>query len=173
MLINFLSIGLVYSQQPALTKKDSILLFSTPATQKNNEYTFSRNSYVRVLDGFLLGSKSISKGIEIFSKRIISDTNILKKLGIKYPGKPILFFNSRVTPFHDFVYRGQKEPGIFYGINLPIIVNNELITPEKYYKVEKMDTSKITKIKFIKKSSLLAKYNNLIIGAIIVTTIGK
>jgi hypothetical protein len=169
IIINFLSIELSYCQRPVVTKKDSILLFSTPATKGTNEFSFNRNSYVRVLDGFLLGSKPIPKGTEIFSKRKISDINILNKMGVKYPGKPVMFFNSRVTPFHDFIYKRLNESNIFYGINLPLIVNNELITPEKYYKVEKLDTLKVAKINFIKKSSL-PKYANLITGAIIVTT---
>jgi hypothetical protein len=175
-LCNFLFVSVCYSQNQG-SKTDSLALFEIPATIGSREFTENLydKSIVRVLDGLQLNeSESVPKEIEITAIRRLNDRVALQNLGIKKIDKQHIFYSSRVSTFHKDVYSLVNLPSELRDVNVPLVINNELITPEKYHSVEEMNISRITKMEFIKPSeALLNKFGNAVMGVIKISLAAK
>lgn len=136
-----------------------VLLFSKVTSYGQNqikkEYNlnlnFNDNTYVRILDGILLKENELVPSNLKFDKIIITKDSIrLKGIGIKYTGKSYMVLNSDLTPLRQYIYNKAKVSIEFKEINLPIIINGELITPAKYDVLEKTPKNLISKAYYLK-----------------------
>lgn len=125
-------------------------------------YNFSSNSrigvfninstrFIRILDGFQLAKDyKIPLGIKINSGWELNDSVKLRELKLPYKSKPYLILNTMATSIRQFIYTKADIGHELLGMNIPIILNNRLITPDKYSMLEKLKSNQIYKIKFIK-----------------------
>lgn len=166
-LCNFLFVSVCYPQQQ---EGDSPSFYKIPATVNKVEVfdNIHDRSIVRVLDGLQLNdSGDMLKEIKIITIRRLNDPVKLQRIGIKEGDRMHIFYSSRVTEFHKDVYSLANLPSELRDVNIPLVINNELITPEKYHFVEKLNVNQITEIEFVKPGEAsLIKYGNAVMGAI-------
>jgi hypothetical protein len=124
-------------------------------------------SFIRVLDGLLMPeNSSVPKNIPINSIQRLSNETELNKMGLTYDGKPYMFLCSYPTSIRQYIYANANINYQLKEVNLPIILNNILITEDKYAMVENIDTSRIVSIKYIKPEKLQSRYKIAILGAV-------
>jgi hypothetical protein len=112
---------------------------------------FNSNKFIRIFDGFELPEDSlVPKNIEINSIRRTNDTLKLKQLGIKNYEKPYMILCSFPTSVRQFIYSRANISYELKEINLPIIINNKIITFNKYQELNKLDTNRIVSVKYYK-----------------------
>lgn len=102
-------------------------------------------NYIRVVDGFITPDTLFFNSLKINSIRKIGDSQKLHELGLKVRSKPFMFICSDPGPKREYL---NRLAGIEYWKQeyiVLIILNNELITPNKYYKIEELETDKVVK----------------------------
>lgn len=128
------------------------------------------NLYIRIFDGFQLKDNELPPKFIINKVITTKDSSRLKELGINIVPKPYMIISSNVTDVRQIIYTKAKVNNHYEDLNLPIILNGELITFEKYDKLEKIDTSKISNVALLKTAPKSIKNTEMLpFGAISVT----
>jgi hypothetical protein len=99
------------------------------------------------------------KNIEINSIRRTNDTLKLRQLGIVNYEKPYMILSSFPTGIRQYIYSRANISYELKEINLPIIINNKIITFNKYEELNKLDTNRIVSVKYHKYVSESFKTN--------------
>ena len=146
--------------------------------QNDNEHIYATNSkiltinihskdFIRILDGFELDENfAIPKSFKINSIWRLSDTLKLKKLGIENFTKPYMLLSSFASDTRRFIYKKANIGFQFKELNLPIFLNNKLITFDKYSSLDNLDTTFITSARYFKSESKFLKNNKMPFGFI-------
>lgn len=133
--------------------------------ENDNEHIYATNSkiltldihsdkFIRILDGFELDEKfAIPQNFKINSVWRLSDTLKLRKLGIENFKKPYMLLSSFASDTRRFIYKKANISFQFKELNLPIFLNNKLITFDKYSFLDNLDTAFITSVTYIKSGS--------------------
>lgn len=111
----------------------------------NEKIDLNSKNYIRVVDGFITPDSLSFNSLKINSIRKIGDSQKLHELGLKVRSKPFMFICSDLGSKREY---HNRLAGIEYWKQefiIPIILNNELIKPNKYYKIEEIETSKVVK----------------------------
>lgn len=164
-------IKICYGQRYKFRQNDSSHIYeATNATVLS--LNINSKGFTRILDGFRLKeNKIIPKNIRINTVRRLSDTFKLKNIGIKDFKKPYMFLSSFASDTRRFVYSKADIDYKLQEINLPIILNNKLITFSKYSLIDNLDTNQISTVKYIKPDKIFLKnYFEMPLGIIQVTT---
>lgn len=126
--------------------------------------------FVRIVDGIKLNQDFvIPKSFKINSIWRLSDSVKLKKLGIENFEKPYMLLSSFASDTRRFIYKIAHIRYQFQELNLPIFLNNQLITFDKYSLLNNLDTTLITTAKYIKPTSKVIDFKNMPFGFIKVT----
>ena len=158
------------AQQPVLREKDS-LIFNNLGNSKTLTINIHSKEFIRILDGFKLDKNfAIPKNFKINSVWRLSDTLKLKKLGIENFTKPYTLLSSFASDTRRFIYKKANISFQFRELNLPIFLNNKLITFDKYSLLDNLDTTFITSAKYIKPESKFLRNNKMPFGFIKVIT---
>jgi hypothetical protein len=139
------------------------------------EININSKEFYRLFDGFLLKDDSlISRDVHINDIRRLSDHEKLKKMGLQDFSKPYMFLSTSASPIRELIYEKAAINSSFQEINLPIILNKEVITYYKYGLLDRIDTSTISAVKYLKPDgSFLAKHPDMPLGAIAVETTSR
>lgn len=140
-------------------------------TNKIISINYNSDEFIRVFDGIQLSLKDTFSGMNNFSINGIkrtNDTSLLQSLGIKDFTKPYMFLSSGQNDFRDFIYSKVDIDEQLKELNLPLIINGNLIQLNDYDKLNNIDKNSITKIKFDKTVHL--KPFILPMGAILINT---
>jgi hypothetical protein len=131
---------------------------------------FRSNIYIRVFDGIRLKTNELPAHVKVNQMVTTQDTAKLKELGIIRYDKPYMILNSEVSDVRGFLSNKANLDRKFMDINLPIILNNKLITFNEYAKLNSLDTNKVTKVIYSKRvSEFIERGKVLPFGAILVT----
>ncbi|HET7118448.1 MAG TPA: hypothetical protein VFI29_18270 [Hanamia sp.] len=152
-------------QQNGLNGNDNQHIYATNA----KILTLNTNSkdFIRILDGLELDKNfSIPKNFKINSVWRLSDTLKLKKLGIENFKEPYMLLSSFASDTRRFIYKKANIRYQFKELNLPIFLNNELITFDKYSLLNNCDTTLITSARYIKPESKFSRNNKMPFGFI-------
>ena len=139
------------------------------------EVDINSKEFYRLFDGFLLKDDSlVSRDAHINNIRRLSDHEKLKKMGLQDFSKPYMFLSTSASPIREFIYDKADINPSFQDINLPIILNKEVITYYKYGLLDRIDTSTISAVRYLKPDgSFLAMYPDMPLGAIAVATTSR
>ncbi len=109
-------------------------------------------SFIRILDGLILkDSFKIPRSLSIQNIIRLSDTAKLKQMGLNDFQKPYMIFDTRrKAKARWFIYNKVKSHLLKSGRNLPIILNNHLITPDHYSILSQLDIDAIRKISYLR-----------------------
>jgi hypothetical protein len=130
----------------------------------------NQKDFITIVDGIRVEDKEFPKKIKINSSRSLGDTLKLKRLGITYFEKPYMFLSSFASDVRQLIYSKANINYELQEINLPIILNDDLITFSKYSLVDNLDTSQISTVRYIKPGSKFSTQNlKMPLGVIQVT----
>jgi hypothetical protein len=147
------------AQEPLLKEKGNSQSLTLNINSKN---------FIRVLDGFeLKANNPVPKIIKINSVRRTSDTLKLQHLGIKDVNNLYMFLSSFASDTRRYIYAKAKIDYELQEVNLPIILNNKIITFDKYSLLDKLDTSQILTAKYVRVNKMGSYETPL--GVIVVT----
>jgi hypothetical protein len=169
LTITYVLIGLLSIDSNLFCRAQGALR-DNPSLIQKEPYTLLAETELYVLDGlFLRGSEAIPSDLEIIKTLKVKDSTMLKKMGIVPIHKSYTFYVSSPTSFHNYIYSITDFPSEMNGMNLPIIIDTKLITPDLYKKLSFEKKDKILKTRFCPKSELM-KNKRIAFGAIIVET---
>jgi hypothetical protein len=122
-------------------------------------FNFSSSKYIRILDGYLLPD-TIKNPSNLNINRIITleDAENIKRYNLPASKKPYMILSTEVSDLRNYIYELANVNSVFRGINLPIVLNNQLITFEKYQMFELIDKKKISQAKLVKEKKM---YNGM------------
>lgn len=127
-----------------------------PFNSQNKVFVWDVNniSFIRILDGVLL-KDSEKIDADIVNRIIkISDVDRLNLLGLKIEEKPYMLLNTVVDSNRYFIYQKANLDGKFVDINLPIVINNKLITRGNYHALQNMKEDNIIQCKYKSSTSI-------------------
>lgn len=131
------------------------------------------NDYIRVVDGLIASDSLYFNSLKINSYRKISDPERLHELGLKEEVKPFLFICSNPSENREIL---NKKAGIPYWkqqFMIPIILDDELLTPNKYYKIDELNTPNVLTVVYYPNDTVWNDRIKMPLGAIKVTTKSK
>lgn len=152
----------------SLTTRGQELAPAIVSHSQSSVLDLSSNNYTRVFDGFRIKNGELPKNIATDKIIETGDTIRLKNLGIVNIHKRYMFLNSEVTDLRLFIYKKAKLSNDYSGVNLPLVINKQLITFDKYSILDKIDTNRIAKVMFVKDTPL-KMYADVPLGVIMVT----
>lgn len=156
--------------QTKLNSKPVIAIESKVSTFDIN---LNSKDYFRIIDGILLESdEKVPSNIEINDIKRINDTKKLRELNLVNFSKPYLIMNSNPDEIRNYIYQKSNITLKYRGINIPIVLNGNLVLPERYPSLSKLDSNKIIEIRYteIAPSTFLHKRDKLPFGVIIVSS---
>ena len=164
----FLSIT-SFGQENGLNEIDSQHIYAT--NSKILTLNIHSKEFIKILDGFELDENFvIPKNFKINSVWRLSDTLKLKKLGIENFKKPYMLLSSFASDARRFIYKKANISFQFKELNLPIFLNNKLITFDKYSLLDNLDTTVITSARYFKPESKSLTSSKMPFGFIKVIT---
>lgn len=137
-----------FSQSAITTDKNVLPAYYVPG-QKIDFFNANSPYFIRILDGLQLKKNdTIPANINVSFLERLSDSVAFRKLGLPASGKPYMIFNTHVTTLRQYIY---SKAGIGQRVrNLPVILNDTLITPEQYSQLDNLDSSRILTVQFLK-----------------------
>lgn len=130
---------------------DALPAYNLPSNARIGVFNINSTHFIRILDGFQLAKGyKIPTEVKINSGWELSDSAKLRELKLPYKSNPYLILNTMATGIRQYIYTKAGMGHELFGMNIPIILNNELITPSKYPVLENLDSNQIYRIKFIK-----------------------
>lgn len=100
-------------------------------------------SFIRILDGVLLKNTEIIDVTIVNRISKISDIERLEPLGLKMEVKPYMLLNTVLKRNRYLIFQKAGVDEKFIDINLPIVVNNKLITVDNYDELEAVEVEDI------------------------------
>jgi hypothetical protein len=161
-----------FEQKNAFNQNDNMHIYAT--NSKILHLDIHSKEFIKILDGFKLDKNFvIPKNLKINSIWRLSDTFKLKKLGIENFEKPYILLSSFALDTRRFIYKKANIGFEYKELNLPIFLNDKLITFDKYSLLDNLDTTSIISARYFKPQSKFLKNNKMPFGFIKVVTAKK
>jgi hypothetical protein len=140
-----------FGQIGPLTTGPVLPVYDTPPWAETDVLNLNSPDFIRIVDGLEVSQPSrISDGLDIHTTRLLSDSVKLAKMGLPYEGRPYVICTSEVTNLRQYIYDKARIGLNLRGMNIPIILNNTLITPDKYSLLGRVAKKDITDVKVLK-----------------------
>lgn len=129
--------------------------------------------YIRVVDGLITSDSLYFNSMNINSYRKISDPERLHELGLKEEMKPFLFICSVPSENREVLNNKAGIPYWKQEFMIPIILDKELLTPNKYFKIDELNTHNTSTVVYDPNDTVWNNRIKMPLGAIKVTTKSK
>jgi len=139
-----------FGQIGPLTIRPVLPVYDTPPWATTDVLNLNSPEFVRIVDGLEVSQQSKIFGLDIHTTRLLSDSVKLAKMGLPYEGRPYVICTSEVTNLRQYIYDKAGIGLNLRGMNIPIILNNTLITPDKYSLLGQVAKKDITDVKVLK-----------------------
>ena len=107
---------------------------------------FDSDKHIRIFDGFLIPQNGANPAnLKINSVTTGNDAERAKIYHLPISKKPYIILSTEVTDLRSYIYKLANLSLKFRDKNLPIVLNGELITFDKYAILDKLDQKNIVK----------------------------
>jgi hypothetical protein len=143
--------GSSFGQIGPLTTRPVLPVYDTPPWVATDVLNLNSPDFIRIVDGLEVSQPSrISDRLDIRTTRLLSDSVKFAKMEVPYEGRPYIICTSEVTNLRQYIYDKAGIGLNLRGMNIPIILNNKLITPDRYSLLGQVSKKDITDVKVLK-----------------------